>query len=682
MTQPQHPPTRTENVIETQAGISFPDPYRWLEGETPEVRQWQAAQAQLATETAQAWPHYNALKERITQFSVDRIAAVPQFAGGQWFRSGAGGVLVSDTMYGEGRVVYDPVADNPGHTPVISWVSPSPDGGWLAVGVCTDGSENNATRLIEVKTGDVLANAPPQTLMDGWVGGAYWLPDCSGFYFLALEGEKQAFRRRMLFHSMVDGKQTPADIPLPDPETQDYLMVTASRSGDYLVASQGLSTARPIAWRDLTQPNSPWQPYISELDGNVVGVVIDDHYIAVTDVNAPRGRVVSIPLRSATPNDPATWTELVPESEAVIRTITAVGQQLYLTEFDDTYSRLRVIDHSGKAVTEVALPGRGALAGPSWALAHMLPKGHPDEYLFIFSSFVESWGVYRHRPGDDEIECLRAPAMTLPDAVVDDCWAVSEDGTRIPYHCVRLASTDVSQAQPTLLYAYGGYNVPKMPEYSSSIAAFITSGGVYVHGHIRGGAEYGRDWWEGGRMKHKQNGYKDLYAIAEDLIAQGRTRADLLAVMGGSNGGLMAGVALTQRPDLWRAVVPRVPVLDLMGACRHPYGRYAIEIEYGDPTNPQDIQAMAEYSAYQLVKDGTHYPSVFIEAGDTDPRCASWHARKFAARLQAATASGNPVRMHIWDNIGHGHATPKPVLLEQTTEWMAFVMQELGMAYR
>jgi prolyl oligopeptidase len=211
------------------------------------------------------------------------------------------------------------------------------------------------------------------------------------------------------------------------------------------------------------------------------------------------------------------------------------------------------------------------------------------------------------------------------------------------------------------------------------MAAFIDAGGVFVHAHLRGGSELGLRWWEGGRMAKKQNCYADLFAIAEDLIAQGRTGPDRLAVQGASNGGLLAGVAITQRPELWRAAVPRVPFLDILGSLRGTYGVFVVSRELGDPEDPDAVKRIASYSPYQLVRDGTPYPAVYLDAGDTDPRCPAWHGRKFAARLQEATSSGKPVLLRVWPNVGHGSATARDVELAQHTAWLAFVMDQLGM---
>jgi prolyl oligopeptidase len=218
------------------------------------------------------------------------------------------------------------------------------------------------------------------------------------------------------------------------------------------------------------------------------------------------------------------------------------------------------------------------------------------------------------------------------------------------------------------------------PEFPGEKAAFVESGGVLICAHLRGGAEFGSEWWQGGRGNCKQNCYADLFAVAEDLVARGRVTSDLLAVTGESNGGLMAGVAITQRPDLWRAAVPRVAAFDLLGSCREPYGRVSVSPELGDPDSPDGVVRLAAISPYQLIEDGIAYPAVFIDAGATDPRCPPYNSRKFAARLQEANASEHPILLRVWDDVGHGGATSGERALAQNTAWLAFVMDQLGMA--
>lgn len=686
-----YPRAHTVDAVEELAGVRLADPYRWLEEDTDEVRRWQRRQGELAGEYVREWPGFDGLHELVRQFSVPRVPAVPRFAGGRWFRAevaeGASQarVLVAAEPAGDGRVLYDPMTENLEQPPFVSWISPSPDGAILAIGVCADGSEQNTIRLIDVESGRTLPDPPTAVLMDSWSGGAHWLPDSSGFFFTAvLDGPTSGTQQVMVYRRAPEPTTTVVTAPWLG--ERDYRMVMVSPDGRYAVAIERIMNPIPVAIAELTGPAGTadlaelrWRPFITAVDGTVAGHVVGDRFVAVTDVGAERGRLVSIALDDPHPDDPARWAEIVPESAAVLRGVTPVGDLLYLSELADTYARVRVVDQQGTDAGVVPLPGLGAIADQPFAFMNLVRRGHPDEFLFAFSSLTESWGVYRHRPGASHVEVVRAPDVRLDGAVVEDRRARSADGTQVPYHVVRPGDADPGGPLPMLIYAYGGYNVPTTPEFPGAMAAFVAAGGGFVLAHLRGGAELGAGWWHGGRMGTKQNCYDDLYAVAQDLVGSGAAAPGRLAVTGGSNGGLMCGVALTQRPDLWSVVVPRVPFLDVIGACREGYGRMAVTLELGDITDPDDVRRLAGLSPYHQVSDGTSYPAVFIDAGGTDPRCPPWHARKFAARLQSAQAGEAPVLLRVRENSGHGWATDRELAITGNTEWLAFAMRHLGL---
>jgi protease II len=264
------------------------------------------------------------------------------------------------------------------------------------------------------------------------------------------------------------------------------------------------------------------------------------------------------------------------------------------------------------------------------------------------------------------------PAARIDGLSIKRMWATSKDGTRVPADVVHRGPLDMSRPHPTLVHAYGGFNMALMPAYLGHLERFVAAGGVYVTAHLRGGGEYGTEWWRQGRMAAKQNVFDDLFAVCEQLIGDGITRPDLLAFQGGSNGGLVAGVAITQRPDLFRAVVAQVPLLDLLRA-----GRFALVMEFGDPQNPANAQVLAAYSPYHNVREAS-YPAVLLDAGENDPRRPAWHSRKMAARLQAANLSEHPILLRVWKDSGHVGGN-KSTLIDQSADWLAFVMQELGM---
>ena len=673
--------------IDTVGGVNYPDPYRWLETSNKKnVRDWQESEARLAARYVRDWPHYHLLEKRISELSSGRSVSVPRKVGKYWYwvgkdsNTGCTGLLMADVVYKDARLIYDSSMGGAPTTRVLSWFSPSLDGQILAVGFCDDGSEYNQILLIEISSGKKIPNAPQQWLMDNWTGGVCWLPDRSGFYFLALIGDREEFCQQLLFHSLLTGKQETVDIPGVKAIVNDYILITLSPQGHYLVAYQGLVEPRPVALCKLCSNSQKWTRFISLEKGIMTGFVYAETFIAITDIGADRGRVISIPLNVENPNDTSRWVELVPESEAVLRNVTLVSNYLYISTLVDTYSEIRIFDLAGAFQCKVPLPGRGALYEPNFAFMTCAFKGLQDEYLFGYSSFQQSWGVYSHRPTEKSLTILTEPQVKFNDVVVEDCEAISSDGVAIRYQCVRNDNLDTSTPQPTLLFAYGGFNVPLTNKFPNAIAAFIESGGVYVHCHIRGGGEFGRCWWERGRGRYKGNCSLDLYSVAENLIKKGQAVPETMAMTGGSNGGLLAGVALTQRPELWKVVIPRIPILDLVGALRDPYGRFAMTGELvSDPNDPDDLIGMAGRSAYHLIKSNINYPSVLISAGDSDPRCPAWHARKFGAYLQAENSGDNPILVHVHDNAGHGMATAGAIQKEIDTEWIAFTMKQLHM---
>ncbi|MFI9551100.1 prolyl oligopeptidase family serine peptidase [Nonomuraea endophytica] len=674
MTLP-YPPARTVEVFEDVAGVRAPDPYRWLEEETPEVRRWQRRQAELATAVVYDGQDPGEVRALVQAYDAGSRPALPKYAAGRWFRADGSSVVVADEPLGAGRALIDLAGfGDEDHPAVLSWLAPSPDGRVLALGVCTDGSEHNTIRLVEVDTGRLLDGAPEQVLHSAWAGGVSWLPDGSGFYFFALTGTPQDFRQAVFLHR--HGRTTLEPIPV-GAGSREYTLVQMSPGSRWAIACHRVGSPIPVAVRDLSRPATAWRPFVTECAGTIAGHVVGDHYIAVTDVGAARGRVVSIPLDAADPGDPAGWTELVPEGDSVLRSLLPVGGRLYLSEFDQTFARVRVIDHTGTVTGEVPLPGRGALAAPFFAMTALATGPPAADFVFAFSTPTSSWGVYRHRPGRAGLETLAAPAITL-DAGLEVGHAVAADGVAVPYHVVRPAGSDPARPAAVLISAYGAANVPLLPQYQPDLAAFVAAGGVLVQAYLRGGGEFGRDWHLAAHRENKHVRDADLVAVAEHLIAEGVTDTGRLALTGGSDGGLMCGVAVTTRPELWRAVLPRAPLLDLIGGTRDPYLDFVIRKAWADPDDPEEVRRLLRLSPYQLAGPGD-FPAVYIQAGANDPRCRPWHARKFAARMQAAQRGAAPILLHVFDNAGHGAATAHDVALAQDAEWLAFLIGTLGL---
>ncbi|WP_158895744.1 prolyl oligopeptidase family serine peptidase [Amycolatopsis anabasis] len=684
--RPGYPVARTVDAQDTVMGVSFPDPYRWLEDDSAEAQAWQRAQNSLTDAFVGDWPHLATLRASVDQCVADgtgspnwMVDPAPRFAGGRWFRldrtpaphyPDRAVLTVSDVADGPGQVLYDP---NDDRTRQISWFAPSPDGTIVALGVCEDGSELGEIWLLDTETRERLPDRIPQPTM-GPLVTPQWLPDSSGFFYTAGDLSSESFAFRAYFHP-VGGE------PATDPEPVDVVhapTVQVAADGKHAV----VTAVWPLPQYVCELPQRTWRPFVQGLDSSVAGVIDGDRYVAITNHGAPRGRIVAIPFDKPDPSDPATWRELVPESGRLLSHVRLIGNRLVVTGSIDTEAHAWVFDRDGRELEEVPLPGRGALPLDVLPTAALAPDGHPDEFVFLFSTPTSSPGLYRYRLGSRQLDTLRVPRVHLPGATASLRWAKSADGTEVPYHLVLPDGADGTRPLPALITAYGGGRVAWPAQFPGPAAAFVAASGALVISHQRGGSDLGVDWADAGRVENKQNSFDDLYAIAEHLIATSVTTPEQLAVTGWSNGGIMAGIAFTQRPDLWAAVVPQCPILDIIGCHRHPYGRFAINAEYADLGDPDDVARLAGMSPYQLIKDDVTYPALYVHAGGADVACPPGPSRKFIARLQATTETTNPVLLRVWDRIGHGTATSRSEGITHATHWLAFLMRHLDMAPR
>lgn len=677
-----YPAARTVDAKEVVAGMTFPDPYRWLEEDSEEATVWQQEQNSLTDAFVEGWPHLARLRAVVEEYVADgtgssnwMVEPAPRFAGGRWFRldrtpapeyPDRAVLVVSDEPEGPGRVLYDP---NAAGDQQISWLAPSPDGRRVAFAVCENGSDLGEIFLLDVETGRRLADRIPHRTV-GPLVIPQWLPDGSGFFYTAGITSEGAFALRVYLHLV--GSPAAAD---PEPvDVANGPTVQVAADGRHAV----VTSVWPLPQYVCDLPRRQWRPFVQAIDSSVAGVIDGDSYVAVTNHDAPRGRVVEIPFDGPNPSDPATWRELVPESERVLGNLRLVGGRLVVTGSVDTEGRAWVFDRDGTELEEVPLPGRGALPLDVLPNATLAPDGHPDEFVFLFSTPVSSPGLYRYRLGSGRVDTLRAPRARLRGVTASLCWARSADGTRVPYHLVRPEGAGTGPV-PTLVSGYGGGRVSWPAQFPGPVAAFVAAGGALAISHQRGGSDLGSDWADAGRVEHKQNSFDDLYAIAEDLVATGVTTTEKLALTGWSNGGIMAGVAYAQRPDLWAAVVAQCPVLDIVGTHRHPYGRFAVTAEYGDLDDPDDVARLARMSPYQNLKDGVAYPALYVHTGGADVACPPGPTRKFIARAQAATSVGGPALVRVWNEVGHGMATSRSDSITHATHWLAFLMRHLGM---
>ncbi len=661
----------------TVGGITYDDPYAWLEDESDETLAWQRAQTDATLASLAAWPHTERLREQAAAEVAQLFTFAPLHRGPHWFllafhASGAT-VDVSDSPAGEGRILVDPQAIADGREDVsLDWFFPSPLGTFVAFGLSFGGDEQSVLHVIETRTERLLPERIPFTS----IATVSWLPDESGFFYNAGHApDWEDADKQLFFHALEETEQREPEA-LGDVRDAYCVVPQVSPNGRWLLAVTSEVDPRADHVREL--PDGAWRPFLLDVPGRGNGVFDGDDYIAIMTDGAPRGRLVRVPVRTS--DDRSTWRELVPESEGVIRSVEVVGGHLVVCDLVDACARLRLFDLEGRFVEEVALPGRGTvLQTPGLnfyltAVDRNVSAGE-DDFTFVFSTFTRSPALYLYSVTERTLTELEPPAFEHRDLVVSEETARAPDGAAVRYRVVRRADVSLEEARPTLIYGYGGWNIAWIPGYLTMFVPFVRAGGVFVFAHLRGGGEFGADFWDDGRLGRKQHTYDDLYAVAEDLLERGWTARELLGVVGASNGGLLTGVAVTQRPDLWRVVCSKVPLYDMLTFTRDGYTA-TCTLEYGDPSDPEDANVLLAYSPYHNVREGTRYPATLVYCGANDMRCLPWHGRKLVASMQAANAVDRPIRLRVADPGGHLTVMLDP---SQVAEWLGFVMRELGL---
>ncbi len=674
-------------VRKTIGSVSFQDPYDWLQRDTDEALAWQWQQDAVAEQAARSIPFYGQLKQQIaesTRGSNAFVESPPRLLGKKWFRTGAdptsGGrtVFVGDRIDDPGRAIASMAALAEGQevaSAMVMWYEPSPNGEFVAMMVCASGAMLGEWRVAEVATGKVLDIRIAGPGYTGAVPG--WLPDAGGFYF---NDRADDGRHRLRFQPVKPGVAARAEIVF------DYSIVPANVSGltpevspdgRFAIGLAGPHERIAYVLGDLT--TGRWRRFLPEgFAGECSGSWLDERtYVArVHTDDYPRGRIVAIPVTSST--DESSWREIEPQRRAVLRAVAVMSGRIVVCDVLDVSARFRSLKPDGS--DERVLP----LAGPGSSMIAMIFRRFDSnqQLTFDYQTFVQSSAIYHADLATSKLTILRAAETSLHDIRVTQHFATSLDGTRVPYFVVQLADLALDKPRPALVTAYGGFNVALMPTYLAHLVPFVRAGGVFIHANLRGGAEYGKQWHESGRLACKWNVFLDLFAVAEKVIADGVTTPELFAMMGGSNGGLLAGVAIVHRPDLWRVVVPVVPIFDQLeplplDEASAPVRAIFYE-DYGDPSHPAMSKVLYSYSPYHNLREGVAYPAVFQVFGEKDLGCMPFHGRKFTAALLHATSSGRPVHLRVWKNTGHGSLDPA-VAVPQAAEWVGFVMHELGL---
>ncbi|WP_306207115.1 prolyl oligopeptidase family serine peptidase [Actinoplanes sp. RD1] len=663
-----YPPAPRTGPVEVHFGHQVPDPYRWLEdGASAATTSWSARQDELFAAYRAAAPATAGVQDRLRQLAGHDFVSAPAWRGNRHFlvRRPAGqehGSLWVAEPDGTQRVLVDPaVLDPSGRTTLDIWQA-SPEGDLVAYQLSAGGTEESQLRVLAVDTGRVVDGPIDRTRYSMLA----WLPDGTAFYYVrkvppeCVPDGEAAFHRRVFLHRI--GRPAAEDVEIfpgargPELPAGTGYALDLSRDGRWLVisASAGPAPVNRVWLADLTASH-PGAPEFAEVELGGAGVAQlsvgrDGRGYAFTTVGAPRGRLcVFDPLSPG----PASWQELIAERpDAVLRTWSVLdgpelGDPLLVAGWvRHTVSEVTVHDlRTGKALGELALPGSGAVGGLS-----VRPTGGHEAW-FTYTDHVTPPVVHHWDARTDELRVWAAPGgVARPAATAGRETCRSADGTEVGLLVV--APPDCSGPRPVLLRGYGGFGVTIGPHYSPEALAWVRAGGIYVHAQVRGGGEEGESWHRDGMGTRKQHSFDDFHAVAEHLIRTGRTTPGQLAVAGSSNGGLLVGAALTQRPELYAAVVCSAPLLDMVRYEHGGLGRLWTA-EYGSAADPGPFEHLLSYSPYHHVRDGVRYPAVLFTVSDNDTRVEPWHARKMCAALQHAGAGDGPILLRR-DPLGHG----------------------------
>jgi prolyl oligopeptidase len=674
-----YPSTRTVDQRDTLFGTEVRDPYRWLEdGKSPEVQAWLAAQDKLARAKLDALPDRAAILARLKELSYVDSQTTPVSRGGRLFYTRRAGTQEKSVLYfrsgkaGAEHLLIDPSTwSTDGSSSLHEW-SVSWDGKRIAYKRSENNSDEATMYVMEVDTGKV-------STVDVIPGAKYayasWLPTNDGFYYTRLPVDPsipvdaRPGYREVRFHKL--GADPAKDELVHDKTGDPTLQIGGwvSRDGHWLFFQLDHGwRSNDLAFRDLRKPGSKgWTNIIQGTDALYDVTAYKDRFYVHTNDGAPNWRVFAVdpahPERAA-------WKEIVAERpDATLDGMLITGGTLALTYLKDVTSRVELHDLGGKLIREVPLPALGS--------AELSGDADQDEAFYSFETYnypseIHSLSV---KKGNDSVWFkLKVPAD--PSAyVVEQLFFQSKDGTRVPMFVVRGKSTPRDGSAPAYLTGYGGFNSSETPTFRKGIFPWLERGGIYAVANMRGGGEYGEGWHRAGMKHDKQHVFDDFEAAAEALVKEKLTSADRLVAFGASNGGLLMGAVLTQRPDLFRAVICAVPLLDMVRYQMSGSGRTWTS-EYGSADDEADFRALYAYSPVHHVTPGTPYPSVLMDTADSDDRVDPMHARKMAAALQAAS-SGGPVLLRVEHNSGHGGADLVRALVERQADWYAFALSEI-----
>ncbi len=677
-----YPSTRTVSVVDTIFGVPVPDRYRWLEsGDDPEVGKWTDAQNALTRALLDSLPYRAKIRERLRELWDYPTTSAPSKYGSRYFFYKNTGLqnqdvlVVKEGLNAQPRVLIDPNTFSSDGTLAMDWTAISSDGAWIAYGVSASGSEDATLHVMNVGTREVL----PLEITRCKYTSVAWQKDNSGFFYTRypVEGTVPAgdenYYQRLYYHKM--GTEVSTDSLVYERPEQKELGIGAGMSEDsrYLIVSvyAGTGQTNEVYYMDPVKRDG-LKPIVTGFASSYSPLVVEDRLFILTRENALNFKVM---VANMTDPRSENWRELIPEGNDPLQGISCVDRRLVLTYLHNAHSVVKLYSLTGTFEKEVALPTLGSIDA-------ITGKWNEPEMFVSFSSFAYAPTVFRYDFNTGELAVYDAAAVKIDPTQYEthQVWYPSKDGTQISMFIVHKKGLKLDGSNPTLLYGYGGFSVNMTPYFSSSNSIWFDRGGVYALPNLRGGNEYGEKWHEAGMLAKKQNVFDDFIAAAEWLIANKYTSRDKLAIEGGSNGGLLTGAVMVQRPDLCKAVLCEVPLLDMIRYQNFLIARFWVP-EYGSSEDSSQLRYLLAYSPYHNIKLNTRYPAALFKAGESDGRVDPSHARKFAAAVQAVNVGDNPILLWIERKAGHGQGKPTSMRLDDSADNWAFLFWQLGVTF-
>jgi prolyl oligopeptidase len=677
-----YPQARRSDQVDDYHGTKVADPYRWLEDtDSAETHAWVEAENKLTFSYLDQIPYRQAIRDRLTKlWNYERFTS-PHQEGGRYFFEHNDGLqnqnvlFVAESLNAAPRLLLDPNTLSADGTVALAGTAISDDGKLLAYGLATSGSDWNEWHVRDVDTGKDLADDLK------WVkfSGASWSKDGKGFYYSRYDEPKGAAMRdanyfQKLYYHRLGTAQSEDKLIYERADNKEMGFAgSVTDDGHYLVIHvwQGTSPKNRLYFKDLTQQDSPVVKLLDDFDAQYSFIDNDGPIFWIqTDLDAPRGRLLAIDTRHP---ERSNWKTLVPQGADKLEFANVVNNSFLLGYLKDARTEVRVHDLTGTFLREVDLPGIGTAVGFGG-------KRKDKETFYAFTSFTSPATVYRYDPIAAKSAVFRQPKVDFDASRYEtkQVFYKSKDGTRVPMFLTYKKGIKLDGKNPVLLYAYGGFDISLTPFFSVSNVVWLEMGGIYAQPNLRGGGEYGEEWHQAGMKLKKQNVFDDFIAAAEWLIANKYTSTPKLAIRGGSNGGLLIGACVTQRPDLFGVALPEVGVMDMLRFHKFTIG-WAWTSDYGSSNNPEEFKALYAYSPLHNLKPGTKYPPTLIATSDHDDRVVPGHSFKFAATMQADQAGPAPVLIRIETKAGHGAGKSVTKLIDETADTWAFVAHNMDM---